>query len=294
MNSVLISSAASPTGSLLAAHFARAGETVVGIDTQPAQFRHGTFVQCPRSDDTAAYDAFLRALIELHGISRAFFCNDHDLAFLAAQDEASPLPTLGVPAASVVRRFLDKQISAESAAVFLDVPRIVAPDEQPTEGKFFMRNRKSTKRPKLMRVVDAADLRAMSREERESLIVTALLNGEEYTADTFYDPARGICETAIRERVVVEGGVCTMARLIDEPELTRRLEAFVRDNDIVGFSCTQFIRAEGRYQYIETNTRAGGGTSISLRAGLGERIAGGTAPLRYGELIRREHEDDRV
>ena len=284
---VLVTSVASPTGFLLASNLRPFGPKIIGIDAQSVDFAFGEFYQCPLATDPTAYGAFLEELIIRFRVTDLYVCNDYDLRFLANQ-RGDFFEQFTLPGRSVISLFLNKMASLEAAEdAGLDVPQLLIKSDKPKNIDYFVRNQDSAHRPKIFRRMKGNDIESLTLRERSKFIVTEFISGIEYTADAYYDPKRAICEVAVRERVKVIGGVSTQGKLLAVPELEAKLRNFIKTYNIFGFSCTQFIERAGIFYYVETNTRPGGGTSISLKAGLMDRIQGRDCPLVYGQLINR-------
>lgn len=287
MKTILITSVASPTGYLLGKQLLPFVCRVIGCDAKSTNFDIGEFYQSPMAADHVAYRAFLEDLIERFGIDDLYFCSDYDLRFLA-ELKTDFFQRFTLPDRAVIELFLDKIASREAAAkAGLDVPKIFTGTDKSDRSDYFARNRNASERPKMFRRLTSDEVKGFAQGQLRKIVLTEFIKGTEYTADAYYDPKRMICEVAVRERVTVEGGVCVQGKLLPDPKLEALLRSFVRTHNIRGFSCTQFIEREGIFYYIETNTRPGGGTSISLRGGLMGRMQGQDTPLAYGQLISR-------
>ncbi len=286
MGVILISSVASPTGYLLAKELKETAEIIIGMDSKQVEFPHGEFYKCPPAKNSGEFKDFLTNLISFKKIQQIIFCNDHELSFLS-KDESGFFQNFLIPPRDKIILYIDKLASyrvAQNAG--FDVPKLFH-NKFSKKDRYFLRNSNSAERPKLAKGITGGELETMDLDYRKKLIITEYLEGEEFTADCYFNPLLGVCEVAIRERLKVIDGVCTEGRLIDNPLLEMKLKKFVTTNDLRGFSSTQFIRMVDKYYYIETNTRAGGGTNLSLRGGLINRIRGEAVSLRYNELIIR-------
>ncbi|WP_286784720.1 MULTISPECIES: ATP-grasp domain-containing protein [Pseudomonas] len=117
------------------------------------------------------------------------------------------------------------------------------------------------------------------------------VEGPEYTVDCF--PARGEVFTSVRQRLEVKSGVCTKARILDEPPLSAFAQHLVEYFSLSHPFCFQTRCHEGRHYLIDINPRLGAGTAMSAANGMDFFSAHlaqlmGDDPLRYLSPLHAE------
>jgi len=102
----------------------------------------------------------------------------------------------------------------------------------------------------------------------EDLVVQELCNGPEITVDVFASPTR--VRAVARERLEVKSGVCTKARIFDDPELEALAMRLAHGLELRGVFCFQVMRsvAEGEWRVTDINPRSGAGTRLTVAVGV--------------------------
>jgi carbamoyl-phosphate synthase large subunit len=102
----------------------------------------------------------------------------------------------------------------------------------------------------------------------EGVVYQTLCSGPEYTVDVL---RQDDCLVAVvRERLETKAGVCTKARVFFDPSIELLARRISNVFDIHGLFCFQVIGAieRGDVKIIDINPRCGGGTALSVAAGL--------------------------
>jgi predicted ATP-grasp superfamily ATP-dependent carboligase len=96
-----------------------------------------------------------------------------------------------------------------------------------------------------------------------------MLSRPEITIDAFRAADGAFFRCACRERVEVKAGVCTKARVHDDPELLALARAIADRLPLRGTFCVQVMRdAAGAWRVTDINARPGAGTRLSAAVGL--------------------------
>ncbi|MGK7651079.1 ATP-grasp domain-containing protein [Roseovarius sp. B08] len=105
--------------------------------------------------------------------------------------------------------------------------------------------------------------------DAELLIAQPFIAGDEITIDAFCPEPGKVQAIVCRERVEVKAGVSTKARIFVDQELTDLTGALSKALGLTGSFCHQVrgTATEG-WQVIDVNPRVGGGTAMSVAAGL--------------------------
>lgn len=96
------------------------------------------------------------------------------------------------------------------------------------------------------------------------------IKGIEYTVDCYFDTKNKYVDGMVRERLRVFDGEVISSVVVYEPKLTDICKCIGEDLKLVGPVNIQFIRAydDRKIYVIEINHRFGGGTILSMKAGL--------------------------
>ncbi len=93
------------------------------------------------------------------------------------------------------------------------------------------------------------------------------IDGDEYTVDIFSDfDANPICVVP-RKRIEVRDGEVVKAVTVYDEDLIEQCKTIAKALGLVGMSCIQCIKRDGKYYFIEVNPRFGGGVTLSIHAG---------------------------
>lgn len=109
-----------------------------------------------------------------------------------------------------------------------------------------------------------------SERPNENCVVTRFIKGQEYTVDTYTDRKGNVIGVSPRKRERVDGGEVVNATTIYHEGMMDLVARVVQKLGVIGPACTQVIEEEGTgdLYLIECNARFGGGTVLSIYAGL--------------------------
>jgi hypothetical protein len=100
-------------------------------------------------------------------------------------------------------------------------------------------------------------------------IIQKFIKGVEFTVDGYISPKKGFIDAVPRIRLRVDGGEVVTSKTVDYPELVHATCEIGKRLGIVGPYNVQFIvDVNGHIYTTETNARFGGGSTLSLNAGL--------------------------
>lgn len=125
-------------------------------------------------------------------------------------------------------------------------------------------------------ICTGAELRAVrATNAGDPLVVQEACDRPEVTVDAVrWDDGstRAVC----RERLTVKAGVCTKARVFEEPALEALAADVGAGLDLIGSFCFQVMRSPGRddWTITDVNPRPGAGTRLTVVAGVDVHMAG--------------------
>lgn len=120
----------------------------------------------------------------------------------------------------------------------------------------------------IARCNDAAEL-AYQVSQRDDLIISDYLPGEEYSIDCLSDLKGNALAAVPRERIAVKEGICVKGRTVRDPEIEQASKDLAEFLGLQGPSCIQMKRdAEGEMRFVEVNPRMGGATIFATLAGV--------------------------
>ena len=97
-------------------------------------------------------------------------------------------------------------------------------------------------------------------------IIQEFIEGTEYSIDVLSDWKSNPISIVIRERIQVESGISTKARVIYDKEIENYIKKIVKKLKLIGMSCIQCIRGKKGIKFTEINLRFGGGSVLSRKA----------------------------
>jgi carbamoyl-phosphate synthase large subunit len=137
-----------------------------------------------------------------------------------------------------------------------------------------------------------------------AMIVQDFIADQEYTIDVLMDLTGHPVQAVARSRLLIRDGEAQKSRVEDVPVLTDGAIALCEALGLIGHNVVQaFFSSSSGAHFIEVNPRFGGGSSLSIAAGLDSprrilaMLAGETAAasakrrIRYGLTMLR-HSDD--
>lgn len=126
-----------------------------------------------------------------------------------------------------------------------------------------------------------SNLLSMSSEELDQLIIQEVQKAPEITIDSFYDIKTDTLFAFCRERLETKAGVCTKARVFQDPDLEDFARRIGKGLGQRGAICFQVMKGRDGWRVTDLNLRTGGGTAITCAAGFD--IFSAMYALRTGE-----------
>jgi ATP-grasp in the biosynthetic pathway with Ter operon len=141
------------------------------------------------------------------------------------------------------------------------------PAAAPRDGELIAKPRGGHGSAGFRRLAGAADLAALVGDD--DLVVQALCEPPEVTIDAFLARDGSAFRAICRERLETKAGICTKARVFEDPELAALTSDIVRGLGLGGGSCIQVMRGvDGAWKVTDVNARPGAGTRLSTAAGV--------------------------
>jgi carbamoyl-phosphate synthase large subunit len=100
----------------------------------------------------------------------------------------------------------------------------------------------------------------------EKPIFQEFIEGDEYTIDVFADFDGNPLSIVPRRRFQVESGISIKGETVYDKEIINWCEKIVKKLKLIGPSCIQGIKDKKGINFIEINTRFGGGSILSMKA----------------------------
>lgn len=114
-----------------------------------------------------------------------------------------------------------------------------------------------------------ADELAYQVSQRDDLIISDYLPGEEYSIDCLADLQGRALAAVPRERIATKEGICVKGRVVRDAEMETACRELSEFLGLVGPSCMQMKRdAAGKMRFVEVNPRMGGATIFATLAGV--------------------------
>lgn len=272
----------------------------------------GRFVEQPRGMDFSQYVGWMTDTCRRIPIDAVLPVRDGDMDWLNAM--RGQFETMGVPLilspARTIRIARDKLLMSKQLQGL--APRTVPVSEWASLGHdfpLFAKERQGAGSRVAQKVHTPRELGAMAIEHAD-LIVQPWLSGCEYTVDLFYPASGSRVSSCCRRRISVSEGQMDCGEVVPMPEPV--IESLMEVDallDLFGPVNMQFIvDGDGKAWLTDINLRFGGGTPLSIRAGLdsvrrlanmilgedrhptGDPIATGTRAISYIEYIFKEPE----
>ncbi len=245
---------------------------IVSTDANPlstglylADARH---VLPPISDETF----FDRALevIEKEKIDVIFPTSGFDT--LVYSERKKELEERGVVVAMsdwlAVETCIDKWLFYEKTRNHFPLPNTTMDPEARTQFPCFVKPVRGKGARGIARCNDAAEL-AYQVSQRDDLIISDYLPGEEYSIDCLSDLNGKPLAAVPRERIAVKEGICVKGRVVHDVEIEKACFDLAAFLGLKGPSCIQMKRAaDGKMQFVEVNPRMGGATIFATLAGV--------------------------
>jgi hypothetical protein len=144
--------------------------------------------------------------------------------------------------------------------------------------------------------VTSADVSALSKADREELIIQEVCTSPEVTVDSFWDAEIDDGYAYCRERIEVKSGVCTKAKLFYDFELLNFAKLIGRGLGQKGTICFQAMRSARGWVVTDLNLRSGAGTAMTCAAGFDVLSAAFAcrSKLDYSKYIKQLRPDDEI
>ncbi len=260
---ILVTSVASSTGLNLSTFLNDQVNSIVGIDSQEVIFEFGKFIKSPSANSTDLFPNFLTQVKAHYDIDRIYLCNDHEIRSLSTDTSINNCSYNLVPKQTLLLFQNKTQSSEYMKQCGFDVPKICNPQNMLLNTKYFLKNNYSYHRPKYLEVFEFKG-ENIPDFDAQNIFCTDYIEGIEISVDCYLDSNTNILYALARKRLDIIDGISTKAEFIQKDSLIRKLKKVLIDNEIFGFSCSQFISNEQGDFFLEINTRCGGGLKLSL------------------------------
>jgi carbamoyl-phosphate synthase large subunit len=265
------------------------------------------FVQVPEVSDDRFVPVLL-SLIEQESINTYVPTFDAEIVLAARLREGGALKGVRVlaPPLWAAQTCWDKR----AAAAWLQSAGLPAPDMLPfaaaawRPGGAIVKPRRGVGSVGVMRVSERDQWEALcQRDDLEDWIAQELIDGPEVTLDCFRSTREQRSRVVCRERVEVKSGVCTKARVFDDPGLASTAVAIGAGLELGGVYCLQAMRCPRRgWLVTDINPRPGAGTRLSAAVGVlfvaawfadawGLPTAGLLPPLDHERWVVRQYQE---
>ena len=163
---------------------------------------------------------------------------------------------------------IDKWLFYERTRDRFPLPHTTLDPESRTEFPCFVKPVRGKGARGIAKCENAAEL-AHEVSQRDDLIISDYLPGEEYSIDCLSDLDGRPLVAVPRERIAVKEGICVKGRTVHDPEMEKSCLDLAAFLGLRGPSCMQMKRdAQGRLRFVEVNPRMGGATIFATLAGV--------------------------
>lgn len=245
------------------------GATVVGVDTDPYSYGlmyvDDSYV-VPRGNDPKFVDELL-AIVRKEDVDALLLSPESEALAVSKErerfeaEECLPL----VPPHNIVQRCTDKLQAHEHVAdLNIPSPNIYStPDDANFPCVVKPQHGRGSAGVHIAR--DQEEL-AVYASNIEDPIFQEYVSGTEYTVDVLTDRDGTVLSVIPRERIGIESGKSVTGKTVADEKLRKFSRQIASDWELFGPSCIQFIRDEEEPQFLEVNTRFGGGAVLSMQA----------------------------
>ena len=225
------------------------------------------FAIIPSSSDPS-YVMSVASLIEEWRIDITVPWNDKDIWVINNHRDTAFAPfVFSLPSCDVTRLFLDKLKFAEwCASNSVPHPRVFGIEDAPTF-PCIVKPRFGQGSVGVTICQDRTDY-LYGIKHAESPIVQELVTGQEFTVDVYCWPVSKVFACVPRLRIKTRGGEVLIAKIVSDRFAKPLAEVIARSLNIEGLFNFQYIVAGDRPYVIEANPRMGGGTDLSIAAGV--------------------------
>lgn len=266
---ILVSAAGGMPTKGLVDELHRAGATVIGVDADP--YSYG-LIYCdegrvvPGGDDPDFVNEVV-SIVQAEDVDALLLSPESEVLAVSQKrerfEEAGCVPLC--PSYDAVQRCSDKRQAHENAAdLELPSPKIY---ESIDTVRFPCVVKPQYGRGSVgVHVADGQEELMIYASNVENPIFQEYVPGTEYTVDVLTDYDGTILSVVPRERVGVESGKSVTGKTVSDEQLREYSRRIASSWELFGPSCIQYIRNDGRPQFIEVNTRFGGGAVLSMHA----------------------------
>ncbi len=248
---------------------------VVVIDTNPARLVAASVLAdacetIPPFSDPRAADA-VRMVVALYNVDTYMPVFDSEVVLAARLHEEEELPkSVRVLAPSVASALIcEDKLATHRWLTEQGIPSPYTCDlaAGAPPGAWFLKRRYGYGSRDARRIVfPGQDM--LDPGERREYIVQERCSGPEVTLDVFSSLCEGLVRVLCRERLEVKEGVCTKARVFEDPELAALARKVAQGLQLDGSFCVQVMRRRDEWVVTDINARPGGGTSMSAPLGI--------------------------
>jgi len=100
----------------------------------------------------------------------------------------------------------------------------------------------------------------------EDPIIQEYVDGVEYTVDILTDEGGEVLSVVPRQRISIESGKSVTGMTVEREQIRKYCTRIASSWELYGPSCIQCIEGSDSLQFIEVNTRFGGGAILSMQA----------------------------
>ncbi|MDA0345649.1 MAG: ATP-grasp domain-containing protein [Proteobacteria bacterium] len=198
-----------------------------------------------------------------------FFSKHRDILSTISSKKSSKKVELLLSDANIIDASSDKQKTSDFFnKIGVSTPKLY--DQESIDFPVFAKPIKGSGSFGAKLILDASDLQGYLIEFADDTpIFQEYISGKEYTLDCYVD-FKGEIIVSPRERIRVRGGEVTVSKTIELPELENQSKKILSSGGFYGPITLQAIQDEvtGNYYFIEINPRFGGGSILSIEAGL--------------------------
>lgn len=176
--------------------------------------------------------------------------------------------TVAISDWSTIETCIDKWMFYEKTRERFPLPNTTMDPAAQTRFPCFVKPVRGKGARGIARCNDADEL-AYQVSQRDDLIISDYLPGEEYSIDCLSDLNGKALAAVPRERIAVKEGICVKGRTVRDPEMIQACLDLAEFLGLQGPSCIQMKRdADGKMQFVEVNPRMGGATIFATLAGV--------------------------
>jgi len=255
----------------------------------------GRYVDLPRADQPVEFGKALLSAIERIGINVVLPVRNEDMMLLELL--RSKIERLGakliLSPSVTIAICLDKiKLAAKLEKHDYSVPPTMSPDQWRDEVNAYPAFAKARygSGSRLAQIVRTPEELGALSFRHEDIVVQPVLDGQEYTADMFFDQYGKKIQTVVRKRLSASQGQMDIGEIAPLGEVPPEIERFGTSwLGFVGPINVQFFVKDGKYWITDVNPRFSGGIGLTITSGadfaayLLEMVTG--APIMFREPV---------